>query len=68
MKAIYLLQKMVVFSLFASNPSPVNEVRNVMKLTSLMVAKCFEIPEWKGLYKGESLIRIIIIADSTGTI
>lgn len=54
---------------FLSFPQfPVNKVRNVMKLTSLMVAKCFEIPEWKGLYKQESFIRIIIIANCTGTI
>lgn len=40
----------------------------MMKLTSLMVAKCFEIPEWKGLCKQEGLIRIIIIASCSGTI
>lgn len=62
-----LLQK-VVFTLFSSIPSPANEVRNVMNPTSLMVAKCFEIPEWKDLHKWESLIRIIIIANCTGTI
>ena len=58
---------MVMFTLFSSISSPVNKVRNVMKLTSLMVAKCFEIPEWMGLYKQESLIRIIIVANFIGT-
>lgn len=58
----------MVFIFFSSIPSPVNEVRNVMNPTSLVVAKRFEIPEWKDLYKWESLIRIIIIANCTGTI